>query len=96
MKINDVLWDAANELLWDGESPNLGGTREEFSCVAANWVVFREASTFSSELEDFLGSLGVDFTSPTQFNEFEEGPIRQGARYLWLDFARLVAEDEEL
>jgi hypothetical protein len=41
-----------------------------------------------------LVELGVDCSSMDQFAEFKQGETRQGARYLWLDFARLVAESE--
>ena len=44
----------------------------------------------------FIDSLGCSRRSLFEFNEFERGPERQGARYLWLKFAALVAESEGL
>jgi hypothetical protein len=97
MKLSDVLWNAANIYLWSGDTPN-HGDGNAWSCGAA------ETAEIQADLEeaslcwvvDFLETLGVDSCSSEQFEEFERGPERQGARYLWLDFARLVAEDEGL
>jgi hypothetical protein len=43
----------------------------------------------------FISSLGVSTGSCNEFCEFQKGEERQGARYLWLMFAYLIALDEE-
>jgi hypothetical protein len=96
MKLSEVLWIAANEQLWDGDLryDNLS----EYSCGAVSALISSPmifSWTFTSTIK-FLRELGVQSSCTKQFNEFDPGPERQGARYLWLDFARLVAEDEGL
>lgn len=80
MTIADELWRAANQDLWTGHSRLHG------------WVSCGSALNYDHAIP-FLESLGWDEES---FYQFENGRQRQGARYLWLDFARLVAEDESL
>ena len=48
------------------------------------------------ELAIFFTAFGVNCGSRSEFEEFPPGPERQGARFLWLEFARLVLLDEGL
>lgn len=80
MTIADELWRAANQDLWSG-GKDLNGW---VSCISA--VDDKRACSF-------LDSCGWE---EQLFYGFSNGEVRQGARYLWLDFARLVAEDESL
>ena len=101
MKISDTLWAAANEKLWDGvtldyEADNLYPRKCLFSCDAIRQAYASTGEWTDSPAIRFSALLGLDCNSLVAFDEFEYGAERQGARYLWLDFARLVAEDEGL
>jgi len=90
MKISEILRKAANEKLSNGIYDS--DTSVAQSCLAIAFTQKRDR--FSSALS-FVARLGCDFDY-SNFDEFPEGEIRQGARFLWLDFAALVAEDEGL
>lgn len=87
MKVSEILRRAARENLWDGRSHI--HARREFSFHAVIWAV----EGWPKDALEFLRSLGVG-RDGNQFNEFRYGERRQGARFLWLEFAALVAEDE--
>lgn len=92
MKISEALRLAAEEQLWDGGE---GGLLSEFSCSAVNAA----AAYTQQEIDDlraFLEKLGCPPSSPLAFNEFLRGEARQGARFLWLHFAALIAEEQAL
>lgn len=92
MKISTILRKATEEL-WDGtREGDSGGT--SFTCAAVCNV--RAPRNDIAAAIDFLASLGVNPNSGGQFLELESGEPKQGARFLWLDFAALVAEDEGL
>lgn len=100
--VSDVLWEAANKHLWDGSFWSyIGNNDEEFSCNAAARALRYEIMDDARQSEkgrrvcDFLCSLGVDCGSDKQFAGFGSHVDTQGARYLWLMFAYLVALDEE-
>lgn len=94
MKISSILWKAANERLsWDGWW--WPGTNDEFSCLAVRKVT-RAGLKDKDKASKFLASLGVDPDAGWLFDEFPEGEVRQGARYLWLMFAYEVAKSEGL
>lgn len=102
MKISDILWRAANEHLWDGSSIQEIG-QWAFSCDAAfeaasiNPTTLKDMYSYrESAVGEFLEELGCPVTTAISFFDFPEGPQRQGARYLWLMFAYLVAKDEGL
>lgn len=91
MKISERLHRAADEELsadWD-----IGSTKFEFSCDAVAHV---DVWDYDGDCAEFLYDLGVSCMSTSEFDEFPEGRERQGARYLWLKFAALVAESEGL
>jgi hypothetical protein len=103
LKLSDILWHAANERLSTEDEPSYQGhwPTRVYTCEAAAKAEIalggnRNATYDDCLCHDFLVSLGVDCESIEQFDEFDPGMERQGARYLWLDFARLVAEEEGL
>lgn len=99
MKISEVLWKAANDVL-----DHRGGICD-YTCHAViraqglwdTWGAKSFCDTFASNPAlSFLEELGCPIGSGYAFGDIPAGEISQGARYLWLDFARLVAEDEGL
>jgi hypothetical protein len=98
-KISEILWKGANEHLWDGEGdddPWSPSCRiSQFSCHAVKYALGgKYPGGYRDPTNLYLQTLGL--MPHNTFVEFPSGPIRQGARYLFLDFARLVAEDEGL
>jgi hypothetical protein len=104
-KISDVLWLAANHKLSpDPErAPEYG--KAHFSCDAVMYVFGSNYGTDDPLFDrtmDFLRELGVNTEAYDQFGEFEvkksywneSTEKAQGARYLWLMFAYLVARSE--
>lgn len=94
----DVLWEAANERLWDGgddyDTAPYGQWR--FSCDAATCPLKHFAPDVKDRIKVFLRSLGCDTDSFDLFGEFAPGAKRQGVRYMWLLLAMHVAEDERI
>lgn len=91
MKISEILWKAANESLWDGSGHHYN--RETYSCAA---VAEAEGVSvwWESKTVAFLKEFGVTPESRTEFDEFKYGGDQQGARYAWLMFAAMIAEEE--
>lgn len=89
MKISERLHRAADENLWNGYSDDVIVGKRRFSCHAITYIEGGMAA------KRFYCGLGID-PEISCFDEFQEGPIRQGARYLTLKFAALVAESEGL
>ena len=105
MKISEVLHLAAGKYLWDGVTADSHRGHAEYSCDAVGDAIYAQYRTYITSIEEqellndtyeHLQSLGVDSNKYDQFNEFEDNGQRQGARYLWLKFAALVAEEEGL
>lgn len=93
MKISETLRKAADEFMWSGW-PKIAGNKEIWSCHAIQTVEGVQIGLHSqSPATMFVKSLGCNPGSGDDFDEFPEGPERQGARFLWLHFAALVAED---
>lgn len=91
-----ILRLAADEYLWNGvddmfEAPGPNGYSCDAYHYAAGWKFTSEERKAGY---DFLSALGVDPDDTEQFTEVPHGETRQGARFLWLDFAALVAEEE--
>jgi hypothetical protein len=78
------LHHAADHELWTGQHPrNIAGNgRWTFSCGAVALA----------ETVQWLAHLGVDGHSRVAFSEFSTHNGRQAARYLWLKWAALMAE----
>ena len=96
-KISDILWEAANEYLSEVGSIHLRsggyGWKNKYSCLAV-YDACEEFSVSPYETMNFLEELGVNTDGFYEFNEFDAGEERQGARYLWLMFAYQVALSE--
>jgi hypothetical protein len=94
VKISTILQKAADEYLmcernnyWDWKNP--------YSCVAVCHAQGKPYSTHNKVVK-FMKSLGCDVTGEYAFEEFITFEKMQGARYLWLIFASLVAKNEGL
>jgi hypothetical protein len=110
MKISDVLWTAANERLWDGRgfiAPNQ--SRE--TCCAVSDVLANEFGIYpfpfdpaddedcdrrAVKVAKFLRGLGLNTDAIGAFGVFRNDEARQGARYAWLMFAAMYAEEQGL
>lgn len=93
MKISQILHKAADEYLWDGvKDKNV----MSYSCAAVGICMTYHGCSAKQEAKviEFLDQLGCPLYSMEAFDEFETYKDRQGARYLWLKFAALVAEEE--
>ena len=101
-KHSEILWLAGNEHLSEtGEEIACRGFTSSqdtwrYSCDAILETL--ECSNFQYEdIQEILSEMGLDAGMVDMYNafkEFKEGEERQGARYLWLDFVRVVLEDE--
>jgi len=99
-RISEVLWKAANECLSDGISDFYGS---EYSCLAVENELMARGDCMSftefqrSPVAGFLRSLGCPIGSMHAFSRraFPSSIARQGARYAWLMFASLYAEELE-
>lgn len=106
MKISEILWKAANEQLWDGSNMRVYGNefdasrnanKRRFSCDAFNSHYMTEISLCEMrKVKEYLAEFGLDCESMQAFHEFDSGEERQGARYSWLMFASMIAEEEGL
>lgn len=93
VKLADVLWEAANKRLWDGDGqPWLQHYQNTYSCCAV--------ADACGDLPDeetalrFLRRLGCPVRSEAQKFGTQDPKARQGARYMWLLLAMHVADDE--
>lgn len=92
MKISEILWRAANEHLWDGYGDDLDAII--YSCDAVDKAATgRVVGSYRCGACAFLRELGCTSDAMYLFNEFKSGPKRQGARYAWLMFASMYAEE---
>lgn len=89
----DVLWEAANSRLWDGQSTQWYGST--YSCHAVYDEVCNGPMWDSNirPVRRFLASLGCDVENAC-FEDYDCGRASQGVRYMWLLLAMHVAEDE--
>jgi hypothetical protein len=93
--IAEVLHFAADELLWDGS----GDTDPDYiySCDAAMRAAQRLGGWgLWPVVECGLANMGVDTGSLGQFDNIGDrmSAERQAARYAWLKFAALIAEEQ--
>lgn len=99
--VAELLWRAANEHLsdtakhWEDARPSNG--EDLYTCdaigsaSAASWRDHVEA--MARELVDELGLSAYKDDQFSAFDEFDAGPVRQGARYAWLMFASMYAQE---
>lgn len=94
MKISDALHEAADNHLWDGIGFDTWGSG--YSCFAVDDALRKLAVHHTVEQSIFKGleEMGVDIERTDQFDEFPEGEQRQAARYNWLKFAAMIAEEQ--
>lgn len=97
MKLSDVLWNAANEFLWDGAGSVFApvGGINIYSCCAAQEACYGTDASVD-EVEQFLKSLGCPIGSERAFSRSyykSVSGIFQGHRYAWLMFASMYAEE---
>lgn len=105
MKISEILHLAADKHLAVSKYSN----RRRYSCdavrdaihevVDANCLSESERSHLLDRVFIGLEEMGVRKHSITQFYEFEDSknlitPESQGARYTWLKFAAMIAEEQ--
>ena len=90
MKYSQILRETADIYLPDG-TDSQRSIMLDFSCVAI--VRHPEVRDMHHPIFTFLCDLGCNVVDGKQFNEFSLREKRQGARFLWLNFAALVAED---
>lgn len=93
-RISEILWDAANLWLSDGSESLEFSEFHAYTCYA---VIAAEDESYPDKSNAcvFLKRLGCDCGSGRQFDEFSFGEQRQGARYAWLMFASMYAEELE-
>ena len=91
--IAEILHYAADYELWRGDYCESG---ESFSCGAIyDACLFNQVPyQVSDNIFDGLSAMGLNPTSVTAFFEFEKGVERQAARYTWLKFAAMIAEEQ--
>jgi hypothetical protein len=93
MKISEILWKAANEHLWVAGDA-MDERTEEFSCHAIaralhkNWRRHRQENHPAMR---FVRQLGCDPDASGWSQAIDRDP--QGARYAWLMFASMYAEE---
>lgn len=91
MKYSQILRETADRYLLDGTDIGIKFNVLSYSCIAL--VAHPEVRVMEHPIFGFLTKLGCNINSCSQFDEFASGEERQGARFLWLHFAALVAED---
>lgn len=98
MKLSKIFWLAANEYLPPKMTiDNQTAVGWGYSCWAILRAVERNVPSFFfkeyvQKSSAFMRDLGCR-DDGWQFREFSEGPERQGARYAWLMFCSLYAEE---
>lgn len=99
--IADILRKAADEFLWDGrKSDPFCESSCEFSCNSIEDCIdsmtdIKNKKGFTKKLiQKGLREMGLSVLSAKQFNEFSNIEERQAARYNWLYFAALIAEEQ--
>jgi hypothetical protein len=92
-KISEILHLAADKYLWDGVSDDY--STEEYTCHAVKEAI-TDLWAWGVELAVFEGlmRMGVNPHSCYEFAEYAPGPNRQKARYNWLKFAAMIAEEQ--
>ena len=108
-KLSDILEMAAgSHLRWPGDTNTKN--RSRFSCCAVTFAFDKicqpgddvdENKLFETRAFKFLTSLGLPSCSSNHFSDLEtdDGIMSlesQGARYMWLKLAALVARDLDL
>lgn len=98
MKTSELLREAADRNLWNGEGAYVyqsGACRYSCDAVQAAYrrLTGRSYATLPLKVKMFLCELGVGTRSLIEFDDVLPGPQRQGARYAWLMFAADIADE---
>jgi hypothetical protein len=91
--IAEVLHRAADEFLWDGESQRTWDSDYLYSCDAI-FAGLNLPANIRTRIKLGLIEMGLDAEDFYHFDDFRAGPQRQGARYAWLKFAAMIAEEQ--
>lgn len=103
IKISEVLHLAADEYLSVDNYNIWGGCaacRTIYSCDAWDDALHHllDNSAIHNQLYDVIATgqkeLGLDTDLMSEFNDIPAGEERQGARYAWLKFCALLAEEQ--
>ena len=86
----DVIDIAINKYLWDGLGDRPKKPAESYSCPAVD----RADRSATTEIKNFLQSMGMNPIGLREFNAVPYGPKRQYARALWLTWAAMIAREE--
>lgn len=95
ISIAQILHKAADEYLWDGELTNAPTrkSRAVWSCNAVYDCADDQGYDYEIILEG-LDNMGLIHEPSESFKEFHSSPQRQAARYTWLKFAAMIAEEQ--
>jgi hypothetical protein len=103
MKLADIIHDAIEHHLWDGEeSLFLQFKRREHSCNAIRMFLGNELlsdhewTSSIRKIESILRKYGCITSSLSMFSDIPYGHKRQYARALWLTFVELWAREEDI
>jgi hypothetical protein len=92
-KISEILHLAADKYLWDGCLDDY--STESYTCHAVRKAIDDlQGGEIESAVFEGLMNMGVNPCSSYEFEESFPGPNRQAARYNWLKFAALIAEEQ--
>ena len=90
MKISEILHEAADVYLWDGIEDD--HDKQLYSCDAINTAT--ENTQTLLKIKSGLKEMGLNTETFSEFKEFPYGEQRQSARYTWLKFAAMIAEEQ--
>ena len=95
----DTLYDARDKYLWDGASDrNCDFDSQCTQICFSRWEAEDDApyglSYWSDHLEGWINEFDTNGDPNNNFDDFEEGKKRQGARFLTLSMYITVMEDE--
>ena len=93
MKISEILHEAADVHLWNGIG-NIGDNCQHSCCAVAAGIANGYFEIKMLQIKEGLTNMGVNVSSFNEFSEFPYGEQRQAARYTWLKFAAMIAEEQ--
>ena len=96
-KISEIFHYAADNCLWNGIGEwDFNGMI--FSCdaidCATRFMMPYKASNIENTIKEGLWNLGLSTSSVDAFNNIPFGEQRQSARYAWLKFCAMMAEEQ--
>lgn len=101
--IADILHIAADEYLAPDHA-SIGYRIAQYSCDAIHWAVYKlsdegelgdtRIQAYLRRIKRGLERMGLNVYSMTAFSHIDDLDERQQARYGWLKFAALIAEEQ--